>query len=46
MPQVSFIADAAANYCCKLTEKSKSNFYYAFLFLPTERREALEAVYA
>jgi 15-cis-phytoene synthase len=46
MPQVSFIADAAASYCRKLTEKSKSNFYYAFLFLPQERREALEAVYA
>jgi phytoene synthase len=46
MPQVSFIADAAASYCRKLTEKSKSNFYYAFLFLPAERREALEAVYA
>jgi len=46
MPQVSFIADAAASYCRKLTEKSKSNFYYAFLFLPTEKREALEAVYA
>jgi phytoene synthase len=46
MPQVSFIADAAASYCRKLTEKSKSNFYYAFLFLPSEKREALEAVYA
>ncbi len=46
MPQASFIADAAANYCRKLTEKSRSNFYYAFLFLPAERREALEAVYA
>src|ERR1700761_6608339 len=36
----------AAAYCRKLTSKSKSNFYYAFLFLPRERREALEAVYA
>jgi phytoene synthase len=46
MPQASFIADAAASYCRKLTEKSKSNFYYAFLFLPPEKRAALEAVYA
>jgi phytoene synthase len=46
VPQVSFIADAAAEYCRKLTERSKSNFYYAFLFLPPHKREALEAVYA
>jgi phytoene synthase len=36
----------AAAYCRKLTERSRSNFYYAFLFLPRERREALYAVYA
>ncbi len=36
----------AADYCRKLTTRSRSNFYYAFLFLPTRRREALEAVYA
>jgi phytoene synthase len=36
----------AASYCRKLTARSRSNFYYAFLFLPRERREALEAVYA
>src|SRR5581483_2836591 len=40
-----FIANAA-QYCTKLTQRSRSNFYYAFLFLPRERREALEAVYA
>jgi phytoene synthase len=45
MPAQSMIANAAA-YCRKLTTRSKSNFYYAFLFLPRERREALEAVYA
>src|SRR3954453_2384216 len=45
MPDASFIENAAA-YCKKLTTRSKSNFYYAFLFLPRERREALEAVYA
>jgi 15-cis-phytoene synthase len=39
------ISEAAA-YCRKLTERSRSNFYYAFLFLPRERREALYAVYA
>jgi 15-cis-phytoene synthase len=36
----------AVEYCRKLTARSKSNFYYAFLFLPREKREALEAVYA
>jgi 15-cis-phytoene synthase len=45
MPHDSFIG-SAAEYCRKLTTKSQSNFYYAFLFLPKERREALEAVYA
>src|SRR5262249_37907628 len=45
MPETSFIADAAA-YCGKVTAKSKSNFYYAFFFLPRDQREALEAVYA
>jgi phytoene synthase len=45
MPDSSFIESAAA-YCKKLTTRSKSNFYYAFLFLPRERRQALEAVYA
>ncbi len=30
----------------QLTRKSRSNFYYAFLFLPRPRREALYAVYA
>jgi phytoene synthase len=45
MPDTSFIRSAAA-YCRKLTTRSKSNFYYAFLFLSRERRQALEAVYA
>ncbi len=45
MPDHSFIESAAA-YCRKLTTRSKSNFYYAFLFLPRQRRQALEAVYA
>jgi phytoene synthase len=45
MPSTSFIYDAAA-YCRKLTVRSQSSFYYAFLFLPPHQREALEAVYA
>src|SRR5215470_12723007 len=42
---MDFLRNAAA-YCAKLTQKSQSNFYYAFLFLPRDKREALEAVYA
>src|SRR3954469_3004516 len=45
MPNQSFLS-TAASYCAKLSQQSHSNFYYAFLFLPRERREALEAVYA
>src|SRR6478609_5010649 len=41
----SFLS-GAADYCRKLTARSRSNFYYAFLFLPPQRRLALEAVYA
>src|SRR5437762_13815557 len=36
----------AAQLWSQLTRKSRSNFYYAFLFLPRPRREALYAVYA
>jgi phytoene synthase len=35
-----------ADYCAQLTRKSRSNFYYAFLFLSREKRQALYAVYA
>jgi 15-cis-phytoene synthase len=35
-----------ADYCAQLTRKSRSNFYYAFLFLPKDKRQALYAVYA
>ena len=45
MQPTSFLK-SAADYCRQLTSSSKSNFYYAFLFLPKKRREALEAVYA
>jgi 15-cis-phytoene synthase len=35
-----------AEYCSQLTRKSRSNFYYSFLFLAKEKREAMYAVYA
>ncbi len=35
-----------ADLCSSLTKKSRSNFYYAFLFLPRAQREAIYAVYA
>ncbi len=35
-----------ADVCSSLTKKSRSNFYYAFLFLPRAQREAMYAVYA
>jgi 15-cis-phytoene synthase len=34
------------DYCSRLTRKSRSNFYYSFLFLAKEKREAMYAVYA
>ncbi|HUY39364.1 MAG TPA: presqualene diphosphate synthase HpnD [Candidatus Binataceae bacterium] len=32
--------------CAEVTRRSSSNFYYAFMLLPIERRRALHAVYA
>lgn len=32
--------------CAEITRRSSSNFYYAFMLLPAERRRALYAVYA
>jgi phytoene synthase len=32
--------------CAEITRRSSSNFYYAFMLLPFERRRALYAVYA
>jgi phytoene synthase len=32
--------------CAQVTRESSSNFYYAFMLLPVERRRALHAVYA
>jgi phytoene synthase len=37
---------SAAELCARLTRRSRSNFYYAFLALPKPRRDALYAVYA
>jgi phytoene synthase len=37
---------SACNTARALTKASRSNFYYAFLFLPRPQREALYAVYA
>jgi phytoene synthase len=37
---------SGADLVSRLTRKSQSNFYYAFLALPRRRREALYAVYA
>ena len=39
-----FEADYAR--CAEITRRSSSNFYYAFMLLPAERRRALHAVYA
>jgi phytoene synthase len=38
--------DGATAFCRSLAARSRSSFYYAFLFLPRAQREALEAVYA
>jgi phytoene synthase len=41
-------SDLEADYarCAEITRRSSSNFYYAFMLLPAERRRALHAVYA
>ena len=33
-------------YCQDEVKKSKSNFYYGFLFLPPEKRQAIMVIYA
>lgn len=40
-----FLLDVGS-FSRKLTKGSRSNFYYAFLFLPKEKRDAIYAVYA
>ena len=46
MPSTGSGSSAARNISRALTKASRSNFYYAFLFLPKAKREALYAVYA
>lgn len=36
----------AAELCSALARKSRSSFYYSFLFLPPQKRQAIYAVYA
>lgn len=38
--------DADYERCALVTRRSSSNFYYAFMLLPAERRRALHALYA
>lgn len=37
---------AASAYCRQVTKQHAKNFYYAFLFLPVPKRQAIYAVYA
>jgi len=46
MSHTAAIASAPRDICQALTKGSRSNFYYAFLFLPPPQRQALYAVYA
>src|SRR5690348_5251989 len=48
MGNASADATLAGDYarCAEITRRSSSNFYYAFMLLPAERRRALYAVYA
>ncbi|MFA5027843.1 MAG: squalene/phytoene synthase family protein, partial [Candidatus Methylomirabilota bacterium] len=46
-PQPSAMTErVAVEFCRRLTKASRSNFTYAFLFLPRPQREALYAIYA
>ncbi len=38
--------DADYERCARITRRSRSSFYYAFILLPPQRRRALHAVYA
>jgi phytoene synthase len=49
VPPAESVATALAEdyaRCAAITRRSSSNFYYAFMLLPHERRRALHAVYA
>ena len=46
MSDIGSGSSATRNISRALTKASRSNFYYAFLFLPKRKRDALYAVYA
>ncbi len=46
LPQADAALDADYAHCAAITRRASSNFYYAFMLLPPERRRALYAVYA
>ena len=46
VPAGSNRLDADFAHCAEITRRSSSNFYYAFMLLPAERRRALYSVYA
>jgi phytoene synthase len=46
MPHTGSVPSNTRHVSRALTKASRSNFYYAFLFLPRPQREALYAVYA
>ena len=43
---LTFIRDGDYARCAEITRRASSNFYYAFMLLPRERRHALYSVYA
>ncbi len=45
-PQTPMSPDDAQQLCTAYTKSSGSNFYYSFLFLPRQRREAMYTIYA
>ncbi len=46
MPAVRAALDADYARCASITRRASSNFYWAFMLLPAERRRALYSVYA
>ena len=46
LPQTDAALREGYARCASITRRSSSNFYYAFMLLPAERRQALYSVYA
>ncbi|MGH7914181.1 MAG: presqualene diphosphate synthase HpnD [Candidatus Binataceae bacterium] len=46
IPEVDAALREDYAHCASITRRSSSNFYYAFMLLPAERRQALYSVYA